>query len=375
MRIAHFIIGRCNPDSANGVDKTVYYLSKTQAALDHEVAVFSLSIKPPLPIPKVQVKAYPPKRNPFALPKKFLWDLKDWRPQIVHMHSVYIPQNWALHRWLHKEKIPFVVTPHGGLNQQVTKQRFYLKLPYKYLMELQLLNRAAFVHSVGDTDAILRYGVKAPVAVVPNGLDLDSLPTETNPQFLLKKLPQLKNKRIFLFIGRLDYILKGLDLLLKAFSRINNQNCALVLVGPHWKNSNVELHRIVNELQIERNVIFLGPVFGKEKFDTLASCDFFLQPSRSEGLPIAVLEACSMAKPCLVTEAANPAGLMTKYSAGIVVKDKEDSIHSGLVNLLNMGEYQLVKMGKNARTMVEREFQWLAAAEKLIKEYRKYAQQ
>ncbi|HOX85639.1 MAG TPA: glycosyltransferase [bacterium] len=371
MRIAHFIIGRCNPDSANGVDKTVYYLSKTQAALDHEVAVFSLSIKPPLPIPKVQVKAYPPKRNPFALPKKFLWDLKDWRPQIVHMHSVYIPQNWALHQWLHKEKIPFVVTPHGGLNQQVTKQRFYLKLPYKYLMELQLLNRAAFVHSVGDTDAILRYGVKAPVAVVPNGLDLDSLPSDPDPHYLTKKMPELKGKRIFLFIGRLDPDHKGLDLLLAAFAQIDTQNCVLVLVGPYWKNSNVELHRIVNELQIERNVIFLGPVFGKEKFDILASCDVFVHPSRWDGLPFSVLEACALAKPCLVSCAANPLGLIVDNQEGFVIEPKVESLKNGLSKSIELDSLSLKEMGFQARNMVKSQFQWRDIAQNMIIEYKK----
>lgn len=371
MRIAHFIIGRCNPDSANGVDKTVYYLSKTQAALDHEVAVFSLSIKPPLPIPKVQVKAYPPKRNPFALPKKLLSDLKDWRPQIVHMHSVYIPQNWALHQWLQKEKIPFVVTPNGGLNQHVYKKHLYLKLPYKYLFELPFLNRSAFVHSVGDTDAILRYGVKAPVAVFPNGLDLDSIPTDADPHYLAKKLPELEGKRIFLFLGRLDPDHKGLDLLLAAFAQIDTQNCVLVLVGPYWKNSNVELHRIVNKLQIERNVIFLGPVFGKEKFDILASCDVFVHPSRWEGLPFSVLEACALAKPCLVSHAANPMGLIIHHQAGFIIEPKVESLKNGLSRSIELDSASLREMGFQARNMLKNQFQWMDIAQNMIIEYKK----
>ena len=64
MRIAHFCIGRCNPESANGVDKTVYYLSRAQATLGHDVAVFSLTEKSTLPIPGVMVRAYAPMRTP-----------------------------------------------------------------------------------------------------------------------------------------------------------------------------------------------------------------------------------------------------------------------------------------------------------------------
>ena len=50
MRIAHVLLGRCNPDSANGVDKTVYHLARHQAALGAEVAVFSLTAKEPLTV-------------------------------------------------------------------------------------------------------------------------------------------------------------------------------------------------------------------------------------------------------------------------------------------------------------------------------------
>lgn len=75
MRIVHFTLGRCNPDSANGVDKTVYYLSKTQAALGNAVTVFSLTVKSPIPIQGVAVKTYSPKGFPFIPPKPLLRNL------------------------------------------------------------------------------------------------------------------------------------------------------------------------------------------------------------------------------------------------------------------------------------------------------------
>jgi len=56
MRIAHVLLGRCNPDSANGVDKTVYYLAHHQASLGSQVAVFSLTVKEPIPIPGAEVR-------------------------------------------------------------------------------------------------------------------------------------------------------------------------------------------------------------------------------------------------------------------------------------------------------------------------------
>ncbi len=40
----HILLGRRNPDGANGADKTVYYLARHQVALGAEVAVFSLTV-------------------------------------------------------------------------------------------------------------------------------------------------------------------------------------------------------------------------------------------------------------------------------------------------------------------------------------------
>ncbi len=60
MRIAHVLLGRCNPDGANGVDEAVYHLSRHQAALGAEVGIVSLTVKEPIPVPGVEVKDLPP---------------------------------------------------------------------------------------------------------------------------------------------------------------------------------------------------------------------------------------------------------------------------------------------------------------------------
>ena len=100
MRIAHLSLGRCNPDSANGVDQVVYHLSRSLAALGVTVAVFQLTSKRPIPIPGVEVRCYAPARLPFGVPRGLRTDLGRWRPDLVHLHSVFAPANAALASWL-----------------------------------------------------------------------------------------------------------------------------------------------------------------------------------------------------------------------------------------------------------------------------------
>lgn len=374
MRILHFVNGRLNPESANGVDKSVYYLSKNQALFGNTICVFSLTKKEPINIQGVKVFSFPPSINPFFLPSSLYKNLLQWAPQIVHLHSAFVPQNWVLSRWLRKHDIPYVVTPHGGLNHYVLIRNWFIKNIYRFLFELPLLNHAAFVHAIADEADIKKYGAKAPIITAPNGLDLASLPARYNPNYLIKMHPELVGKRIFLFIGRLDPFIKGLDLLVDAFAKIDNDNAILILVGPDCKNGLRSLREQVSKRQLENKVVFWGPAFGQEKYDILASADICLQPSRSEaGLPFSILEACASKKACLISDTADRMGLFNKYKSGIVVKTKIDDIAVGLERFVKMKSNSIVEMGVNAQKMIESEFKWENISSKLVDGYRTYA--
>src|SRR5947207_14227173 len=53
------------------------------------------------------------------------------------------------------------------------------------------------------------------------------------------------------------------------------------------------------------SVVFLGSQFGAEKSECYRTCDAFILPSLSEGLPMTVLEAWAHAKPVLMTPECN----------------------------------------------------------------------
>ena len=369
MRILHFLHGRCNPDSANGVDKTVYFLSTAQAALGNRVAVFSLTRKPPILIPGVLVKTYPPSRISFRLPNSLLRQLLKWQPDVVHLHSVYLPPNAVLSRWLHKKGIPYVTTPHGGLSRYGLRRRWYLKVPYRLLFELPALNCSLFIHAVTDANDIQNYGVRTPIVTAPNGLDLAVIPPNLNTNSLKSLFPQLRGKRVLLFLGRLDPFHKGLDLLLEGFALAQVEDAVLVLVGPDWRGGKKTLEALAGKLGVASRVVFAGPVYQKKKFDFLASTDVFVHCSRWEGIAFAVLEAAAVGRPCLVTRAADPCGMLERYQAGIVVESQASKIAKGIRQLANKSSGELQAMGASARQMVEVEFSWERIAKVLTEAY------
>jgi len=373
MRIMHFLVGRCNPESANGVDKTIYYLSKAQAKLGHEVNVVAITSKPKILIPGVQLHHYPARRKYFSLSEELTGFISDYQPQIVHMHSVYTPQNWYLSKLLLRSNIPYVITPHGGLNHYILKRNKLKKQLYKILFELPILNRAFFIHAVGDKDDIQLYGAKTPIITIPNGFDLTSIPSQIDPNYLKNKLQPFRNKRIFVFVGRLDIFHKGLDLLVQAFSQSDHTKACLVFIGPDWKNNKQTLIKLAYRLKLEKDIFFLGPAYSGEKFNIIAGSDVFVNTSRWEGLPFAVLEACAMKKPCIVSDAANLTKLLEKYQAGILVKPEIRAIATALDQFIEMRPEQLSEMGRNAHKMVEAELRWENIALRLVQEYEKHS--
>lgn len=394
MRIAHFCIGRCNPESANGVDKTVYYLSRAQATLGHDVAVFSLTEKSTLPIPGVMVRAYAPMRtpaalahrrlgellitrSPFNLPRRLVAELLAWQPDILHLHFVHLPQNIALARQVKRHGIPYCVTIHGGLSRSALSRRRLQKRLFGALIEHRYLQRAAFLHAISaeDLDGLRAYGAAGHREVVaPNGIDLEDLPKPGDPQGLRVQFPALEDRQLLLFIGRLDPAQKGLDLAIRAFAAARNPNVMLVLVGPDWRGGRARLEALARDLGVAEQVLFTGPAFGQQKADLLHAAAAFLHVSRWEaGIPFSVLEAAAVGRPCLLTTAADPARQLDRAGGAIVVEVDEREIAAGMRRLFSLSERERASMGAAAHDLVAREFSWTPIAECLVQEYQQHA--
>jgi glycosyltransferase involved in cell wall biosynthesis len=377
VRIIHFLTGRCNPESANGVDKCVYHLSKEQAR-EHDLFVFSLTRKEPIAIKGVEVRAFSPSRNPLGIPRPLRDALLAVRPDVVHLHSVFIPQQAALAGWLWRRGIRYVHTPHGGLSPLSLRRRRIRKWLFRHVLERGFWNHAAFVHAVNDLEIayVRSYGIKCPVVLAPHGIDAGELPDPStlNPNFLAECFPQIEGKRVFLYLGRLDPLLKGLDLLLDACAQIRSavQNACVVIAGPDWRGQRRSLEQKAKDLGLTELVLFVGPKYGKEKFDILSSCDVFVHPSRSEGFPFAVLEALGIGKPCLVSTALGFTDFFLQNAVGVSVEPSVEGTTKGIRTLLALPKDRLQRMGVNARAASLREFNWQKSAQLLCEAYAAY---
>jgi glycosyltransferase involved in cell wall biosynthesis len=385
LRIAHITNEPFGAESANGIQQVVYSLASAQVKIGQSVAVFSR--EGGVHVLEDAVRAALPRFAPGSRPggtlrqrflsryvdHRFAADVLAWQPDIVHLHSVHIPQNVALAAHLGRAAIPYCVTTHGGLFRAALQRNRLKKLVFRLLLEGRYLNDAAFIHAVSphETEALQRYGVQQPVVVIRNGVPANAEVPASDPDALFAVSPGLRGRRIFMFVGRLDPWQKGLDLVVEAFARAQLRNATLVLVGPDHRGSKAGLAALGERLGISSQVLFTGPAFGRDRSNLLAAADVFVHASRWEGgLSLAVLAATVAGKPCLLTRAADPLGELERAQAALIVDGSVPSIADGLKRASTLSRNELQLMGARARQVAQSGMTWPAIAEELLAAYR-----
>jgi len=267
---------------------------------------------------------------------------------LVHQHGIWMDDQWAALRWQKKQGGPVVVSPHGMLDPWAVRNSAWKKKLVGAMFANEALRQATCIHALcpSEAKAIRAYGLRNPIAIIPNGIDL---PGDGVRQ------PSSGGRKTVLFLGRI-HPKKGIAELLRAWGRVS-KDWKLVIAG--WDDGGHEqgLRKLVEDLGLGGSVSFVGPKHGEEKDRLLRSVDAFILPSFSEGLPMSVLEAWSFRLPVVMTDFCNlPEGFAA--NAAIRVEPDADSIFQGLEKLTGLSDEGRGDMGTQGRTLVEEKFAW-----------------
>lgn len=117
-----------------------------------------------------------------------------------------------------------------------------------------------------------------------------------------RKYPKILEQIKLITVGSLEQLYKGTDILIEAIAicRGNGLNLILNIIGDgKYKN---QLQTKVKNLGLENVVLFHGQLpAGESVRRHLEDADIFVLPSRTEGLPRAMVEAMARALPCVGT--------------------------------------------------------------------------
>jgi glycosyltransferase involved in cell wall biosynthesis len=286
---------------------------------------------------------------------------------IVHSHGIWKHPSRAVLQWAIGARRPYVVSPHGMLDAWALRRSVWKKRIVSRLYEDAHLRRAGCLHALceAEAQAIRDLGFDNPICVIPNGISLPPI-DDSRTALWQKFVPE--DHRVMLFLGRL-HPKKNLPALIEAWP-LDSADAKWHLVVAGWDQCGHEdiLRTLVKRRSLQRNVHFLGPLFGREKDAALRRADAFVLPSLSEGLPISTLEAWSYGLPVLQTEACNlPEGF--REAAAFRLSPGPDAMARDLRAFMRIEPEKLGEMGRNGRNLVARNFCWNGIARQWLEVY------
>lgn len=166
----------------------------------------------------------------------------------------------------------------------------------------------------------------ARVRVIPNGVRFEFW-SGTGGGDVASRAP------VILSVGRLHAV-KGQDILLRAFPRVRARvgHAALVIVGEGAARG--ELERLAAELGIASAVEFAGRLAPEEVRARMGAARVFVQPSRSEGLPLALMEAMAAGLPAVATRVGGVPEIIAPGSGAMVPAEDPDALADALSDVL-----------------------------------------
>lgn len=363
MRILHVVRGLTN---SSGTTHIVVPLAEEQARQGARVAVYYVAKgreEPVLPDPAlVDSRCFAqslPGSNPgFSLgfARALRTDIRSF--DIAHVHAVWnFPTYWTM-RSAYEAGIPYVVAPQGSFEPWALAQSAIKKRVLGTLTEVPFFNRAAALQALTETEAaqFRRFGLAAPAIVVPNGVDASKF--DRTAARLAGQLGLAPGTATLLFMSRV-HPKKGLDILLRAFAQISPAlpRVTLVIAGDDSGTGyGGELKRLAGTLGIGDRCRFTGEVRGEGKLDMLAGADAFVLPSRSEGLPVAAIEAMAAGLPVILTPGCNLPEV-AGAGAGLIVEPAPERLARAIGDLFADPEAARA-MGGNGRRLVAGKFTW-----------------
>jgi glycosyltransferase involved in cell wall biosynthesis len=275
---------------------------------------------------------------------------------VIHAHHPFL-LGPAARRLARRTRRPLIFTYHT----RYEKYAHYVPLPLRLVQAAALRISAGFAaqaDAVLAPSAVIRdelhaRGVRAPIAVVPTGVDLERF-RPGDREAARRSLGVSESEPLVLYVGRLDRE-KSVDRVLGAFERVASTIPAarLVLVGQGTEAE--RLRRTAARLPVAERIRFLG----LRPHDSLAVCyqaaDVFLFASETETQGLVLAEAAACGLPAVAVDAPGCDEVVRDGDTGILTKGNSAALAEAVIGLLLDPERRRA-MARRAREVAEHLF-------------------
>lgn len=349
-------------EEASGPSYSVTRLCEGLAALEHAVELICLAARPG-DLAAYQVQVYPQWRmfSKFAVSPQMVAGLRERAStrDVVHNHSLWSMTNVAAGLVVPGRKARLVTSPRGTLSAWAIARSRWIKRCI-WPVQMRALTRADLIHATSrmEYEEIRSLRLRAPVAVIPNGVDIPASPL----------VAVQRGSRQVLFLSRI-HPKKGLDRLLHAWRIVSGHHLdwELIIAG-RGDECDVRAVCVLSEqLRLER-VTFSGPLYGDAKRRAYQEASVFVLPTHSENFGMVVAEALAHGCPAIVSRGAPWEGL-TSNRCGWWIENSVEGIAGALDHAMRLPSDELRALGHNGRAWMQRDFEWQAISRRMSECY------
>ena len=324
----------------NGVSCSVITLRDELRKKGHDVRVLTLSKDSESKMEKTDyligsfpVPFYPDTRQTLHFKDKLIKEIIKWKPDVVHIQTEF--SIGKIGKKIAKEcNAPIINTSHTLYEDYTTyvipSKKLGKVIARKFTRSSYGSSSAVIAPSEKIKKLLIKYGIKAPIHIIPTGIDLDRFKKKVHlieKSTLKAKLNIPSKAKIIVSIGRIAKE-KNLDEIISYMPDLIEKDKNIIFLiggdGPYKK----QIEKQVKELGIEKYVRFVGMIPPKNTYKYYQLADLFVCASTSETQGITYIEAlaCSLPLVCRYDECLD--GVVENGKNGYTYKNKAEFIKS-----------------------------------------------
>lgn len=305
------------------------------------------------------------KRSGLPFRKLMIDAVRDSPPLLIHDHGIWTPANHFVAATAQRFQIPLIIHPRGMLEPWALEYRAWKKRLAISLYQRRDLESAALLFATAkqEAESIRRLGLRQPIAVIPNGVEVVVPLSAGSSQSEGKH----EGTRTALFLSRV-HPKKGLLYLIEAWGQVRPVDWRLCIAGPDEGGHTKEVLQKIRKLGLEASVDYMGEVDGDAKTALFEKADLFVLPSFSENFGVVVTEALAHGLPVITTRGTPWEGILN-HGCGWWVEPTAGALIEALREAMYMDPTGLQAMGEKGREYA-REFDWAHIAQITAEVYR-----
>lgn len=272
--------------------------------------------------------------------------ISNWKPDVIHSHMI-----------------------HANLLARVTK--LFLYKPPVLVCTAQNVDESEgqrwrdFAYRFTDfscnlTTNVTQSGVERYINIglvpankicfIPNSVDSITYSPNMSLRASMRQDLELGSRFTWLAVGRF-YLQKDYPTMINAFAKVLSSEPDTVLMIAGEGILQGEIKDLVNQLGIQKSVIFLGP--RRDIHALMNSADAQVMSSAWEGMPLVLLEAASTGLPIVSTDVGGVAETVIHGKSGFLVPAASpDHLAKSMLEMMNLPQEKRIEMGQAGRNYV-----------------------